>query len=92
MNKVGKTDVISKLAERSEISKKEAGEHLNAVLEVIVEELTAGNSVSLVGFGTFTVKERAARKGRNPQNGEEIDIPASKNVAFKAATRVKSEL
>lgn len=92
MSKLGKTEIIAKLAERSEISKKEAGETLNAVLDLITEELVAGNSVSLVGFGSFSIKERSARTGRNPQNGEEIHIPASKTVGFKVAGKVKSEL
>jgi nucleoid DNA-binding protein len=92
MSKVGKPEIIAKLADRTGISKKDAGETLNAVLDIVSEQLIEGHSVSLVGFGGFTVKERSARTGRNPQNGEEIQIPASKTVGFKVAGGVKSEL
>jgi nucleoid DNA-binding protein len=92
MSKVGKPEIIDKLSHRTSMSKKDAGESLNALLDIISEQLVEGNSVSLVGFGGFTVKERSARTGRNPQNGEVIQIPASKTVGFKVAGGVKSDL
>lgn len=92
MSKVGKPEIIAKLADRTGMSKKDAGETLNAILDIISDELINGNSVSLVGFGSFAVKERSARTGRNPQNGEEIQIKASKTVGFKVAGGMKSEL
>ena len=92
MSKLGKTQIIAKLAEKTDKTKSEAGDNLNAVLSVISEALEAGESISLVGFGSLTVKERAARVGRNPQNGEVMNIPASKNVAFKASSSLKKAL
>jgi DNA-binding protein HU-beta len=80
---MNKSDLINKVAEASELSKKDATKAVDAVFDAISEALQNGEKVQLVGFGNFEVRERAARKGRNPQTGEEIDIPASKVPAFK---------
>lgn len=80
---MNKSDLINKVAEASELSKKDATKAVDAVFDAISEALQGGDKVQLVGFGNFEVRERSARKGRNPQTGEEIDIPASKIPAFK---------
>ncbi|KIL41538.1 DNA-binding protein [Gordoniibacillus kamchatkensis] len=80
---MNKSDLINKVAEVSELSKKDATKAVDAVFDAISEALQSGDKVQLVGFGNFEVRERSARKGRNPQTGEEIDIPASKIPAFK---------
>lgn len=84
-----KTDLVSALAERTGLSKGEASKALTATLEVITDALKAGDKVSLVGFGTFSVSERAARTGKNPQTGEAIAIPAAKNAKFKPGQQLK---
>jgi DNA-binding protein HU-beta len=83
VNSLNKSDLINKVAEASELSKKDATKAVDAVFDAISEALQGGDKVQLVGFGNFEVRERSARKGRNPQTGEEIDIPASKIPAFK---------
>lgn len=80
---MNKSDLINKVSEASELSKKDATKAVEAVFEAISEALQKGDKVQLVGFGNFEVRERSARKGRNPQTGEEIDIPSSKIPAFK---------
>lgn len=80
---VGKAELIAKLAEKTNSSKKEATDNLNNVLDVIQEELTSGNGVRLIPFGSFEVRERKGRTGRNPRTGEEIKIAARKVPAFK---------
>jgi DNA-binding protein HU-beta len=80
---MNKTDLIAKVAEMTDLSKKDATKAVDAVFDAIAEALQSGEKVQLVGFGNFEVRERSARKGRNPQTGEEIDIPASKVPAFK---------
>lgn len=80
---MNKSDLVNKVAEASELSKKDATKAVDAVFDAISEALQEGDKVQLVGFGNFEVRERSARKGRNPQTGEEIDIPASKIPAFK---------
>ncbi|TBL79758.1 HU family DNA-binding protein [Paenibacillus thalictri] len=80
---MNKTDLIAKVAEGTELSKKDATKAVEAVFEAISDALQSGDKVQLVGFGNFEVRERSARKGRNPQTGEEIEIPASKIPAFK---------
>jgi DNA-binding protein HU-beta len=80
---MNKSDLIAKVAESSELSKKDAAKAVEAVFEAITEALQGGDKVQLVGFGNFEVRERSARKGRNPQTGKEIDIPASKVTSFK---------
>ena len=84
-----KVDLIAKVAAEAELTKKDAEKAVAAVLDGITEALKAGDKVALVGFGTFEVRERPARKGRNPQTGEEITIEASKLPAFKAGKALK---
>lgn len=86
MNKV---DLIEKIAEKTGMSKKDATAGLNATLEAITEALANNDKVALVGFGTFEVKRRAERTGRNPATKEEIVIPASSYPAFKAGKAMK---
>ena len=86
---MNKGDLVSAMAEVTGMTKKDTAAAVDAFIEVVSETLEKGEDVALVGFGTFKVKERAARKGRNPQTGEEIDIPASKTVAFKAGKTLK---
>jgi DNA-binding protein HU-beta len=86
----GKTDIVNSVAEKFEdITKRQAGEIVDAVFEYIGEVLKAGDRVQLPGFGTFAVSERAAREGRNPATGKKIKIEASKNVRFKAGKDLK---
>ncbi|MGO4888979.1 HU family DNA-binding protein [Anaerobacillus sp. MEB173] len=86
---MNKTDLINYVSDNTNLSKKDATNAVNAVLESISNSLTNGDSVQLIGFGTFEVRERSARKGRNPQTGEEIDIAASKVPAFKPGKQLK---
>ncbi|AFK94352.1 MULTISPECIES: HU family DNA-binding protein [Thermoanaerobacterium] len=86
MNKV---ELVAKIAEKSELTKKDAEKALNAFVDVVQEALKQGDKVQLVGFGTFEVRERAERKGRNPQTGEEITIAATKVPAFKVGAEFK---
>lgn len=81
-----------KVAEVSELSKKDATKAVEAVFDAITEALQSGDKVQLVGFGNFEVRERSARKGRNPQTGEEIDIAASKVASFKAGKTLREGL
>lgn len=80
---MNKSELVAKVAEVTELSKKDVTKAVDAVFDAISEALQSGDKVQLVGFGNFEVRERSARKGRNPQTGEEIDIPASKVPAFK---------
>ena len=84
-----KVDLINSVAEKANITKKEADMMVNTVLTSITDALTAGDKVSLTGFGTFEVKERAERMGHNPRNGEAMTIPASKAPVFKAGKALK---
>lgn len=86
---MNKSDLIAKVSERSGLSKKAAGEAVEAVLGSIADALAAGEKVTLVGFGTFEVRERAARRGVNPATGKAIEIAASKVPAFKAGKSLK---
>ncbi|MFC4808484.1 MULTISPECIES: HU family DNA-binding protein [Paenibacillus] len=86
---MNKTELIAKVAELTDLSKKDASKAVDAVFDVISDTLQGGDKVQLVGFGNFEVKSREARKGRNPQTGEEIDIPASKIPSFKAGKSLK---
>lgn len=86
---MNKTDLIAKVAELADMSKKDATKAVDAVFDAIAEALQNGEKVQLVGFGNFEVRERSARKGRNPQTGEEIEIPASKVPAFKPGKALK---
>ncbi len=89
---MNKTELIAAVAEKSNLSKKDAEKAVNAALTTIEEALKASEKVSLVGFGTFEAKERAARKGHNPAAGEEIEISASKAPVFKAGKALKDAL
>lgn len=86
---MNKTELIAAIAEKTELSKKDAEKALKAFTDVVAEELKKGEKIQLVGFGTFEVSERAARTGRNPQTKEEITIPASKAPKFKAGKALK---
>ncbi|TWI52933.1 HU family DNA-binding protein [Halalkalibacter nanhaiisediminis] len=86
---MNKTELVQAVAERTQLSKKDAGSAVNAVFELITEAMSKEETVQLIGFGNFEVRERAARKGRNPQTGEEIDIAATKTPAFKAGKQLK---
>lgn len=89
---MNKADLISKVAEKAELSKKDADKAVGAFIESIQEALKAGEKVQLVGFGSFEVRERAERKGKNPRSGEEIVIPASKSPVFKAGKAFKDSI
>lgn len=84
-----KMDIINKVAETTELTKKDSEKAVNAFLKAIEDGVVAGEKIQIVGFGTFEVKERAARMGRNPLTGEQIQIAASKNVGFKAGKALK---
>lgn len=84
-----KTDVVNAVADAADLSKADAGRALDAVINVITKALKSGDSVTLTGFGTFAVRKRAARQGRNPQTGATIKIKASKNPGFKAGKALK---
>ena len=86
---MNKTELIDQIATAADISKAAAGRALDATVEAIKGALQAGDSVNLIGFGTFYVGERAARTGRNPQTGETIKIPAAKTVKFSAGKAFK---
>jgi len=86
---VNKTELVSAVAEKADLTKKEAERVINALFASIEEALARGEKVQLVGFGTFEVRDREARKGRNPQTGEEIEIPATRVPAFKAGKALK---
>ena len=88
---MNKATLIAKMAEKSELSKKQAEAALNAFTDTITEALKAGEKVQLMGFGTFEVKERAARIGRKPSTGETIEIPAKKTPSFKAGKGFKDQ-
>jgi len=89
VNGVNKTDLVNSVAETAELSKKDATKAVDAVFESIQAALAKGDKVQLIGFGNFEIRERAARKGRNPQTGEEIEIAASKVPAFKPGKALK---
>ena len=86
---MNKAELIDAVASSADLSKASATEAVDAVVDTITESLRNGDSVTLVGFGTFEVRARAARTGRNPQTGEEIQIKASKAPAFKAGKALK---
>ncbi len=86
---MNKTDLVNAVASKAEISKKDAEAAVSAVVSSISEALAGGEKVQLVGFGTFEVRDRAAKQGRNPRTGESITIPASKLPAFKAGSALK---
>lgn len=86
---MNKTELIAAVAEKTEVSKKDAEKAVAAVLDTISDAMVSGERVQLVGFGTFEVRERAARTGKNPRTGEAVSIPASKVPAFKAGKGLK---
>ena len=86
---MNKTDLINSIAAKSGLNKKNSEAALNALISSVEESLAKGDKVVLVGFGTFEVRKRAARKGRNPQTKKEITIPASKAPVFKAGKGLK---
>ena len=81
---MNKTELIAAVAEKTDLSKKDADAAVSAVLGAITDALKAGDKIQLVGFGTFEVRNRAAKQGRNPRTGETMTVPASKVPAFKA--------
>ncbi|WP_170145393.1 HU family DNA-binding protein [Ammoniphilus oxalaticus] len=87
--RVNKSELIAYVAEQSELTKKDATRAVEAVFEAIESTLKNGERVQLIGFGNFEVRDRAARKGRNPQTGEEIQIAASKVPAFKPGKQLR---
>ncbi len=86
---MNKTELIQAIAEKADISKKDAGSALQGFIDVVTEELSKGEKIQLIGFGTFEVGKREAREGRNPQTGATIKIPASKTPKFKAGKALK---
>lgn len=86
---MNKTELIQGVAEKSGLTKKDSEKAVNAILESIMDAVSAGDKVQLIGFGTFESRERAAREGRNPSTGETINIPATKVPAFKAGKAFK---
>ena len=86
---MNKTELVAAIAEKPEISKKDAEKALKAFTDVVADEMKKGEKVQLVGFGTFEVSERAARMGRNPATKKSIKIPASKAPKFKAGKALK---
>lgn len=86
---MNKTELITLMSEKAQISKKDTGIALDAFMDVVKEELKKSGKVQLVGFGTFEVVERAERMGRNPQTGTEMVIPSSKSAKFKAGKAFK---
>ncbi len=89
---MNKSELIDAIAKEAEVSKAAAGRALDAVLVSITKALKSGDSVALVGFGTFHVKERKARKGRNPRTGKPLDIPASKVPGFRIGKTLKDSV
>lgn len=89
---MNKTDLINAIASKSGLNKKNSEVALNAFISSVEESLKAGDKVVLVGFGTFEVRKRAARKGRNPQTKKEITIPASSAPVFKAGKGLKDKV
>ena len=86
---MNKAEFVAAIADAAELSRTEAANAVDAMVSVITKTLKKGENVTLVGFGTFEVRERAARQGRNPKTGETIEIAASKNPSFKAGKALK---
>ena len=89
MSRLNKGDIVNNIAEQVDLTKREATSVVNTVFATIEESLANGNSVTFTGFGTFKVRERAARKGRNMATGEPMDIPAKNVPVFKAGKHLK---
>ena len=86
---MNKTELVANVADKTGTTKREAEKAVNAVFAALQQAMVEGDTVQLIGFGTFEVKERAARTGRNPRSGAMIEIPASKNPVFKAGKALK---
>ena len=89
---MNKTELIAAVANKTGITKKDAGDVLNAFLDAIKDAMASGDKVQLIGFGTFEAKERAARTARNPRTGTEIEVPAAKAPTFKAGKGLKDSI
>lgn len=89
---MNKSELISAIASKSELSKAAATRALNAMLEIIEDAAADGESVALIGFGTFEPRDRPARSGRNPRTGEPIEIPAAKSLAFVCGKSLRDRL
>ena len=89
---MNRSELISAVAEQASLSKKEADAAVSALIDVVTDTLKKGDKLSLIGFGTFEVSERAAREGKNPLTGEKIQIPACKVPKFKAGKALKDSL
>lgn len=91
-NEMQKTDFVKAVAEQAKMSQKDTKEIIDAALEVIADQLKAGEKVTLTGFGTFEVRQRQAREGVNPQTGKKISIPATKTPGFSASSTLKARV
>lgn len=89
---MNKAHLVAEVSNKTGLSKKDAENAVNAVTSSITEELAKGGKVQLIGFGTFSVQDRAARKCKNPKTGEEMDIPACKAPKFKAGQSLKDKI
>ena len=89
---LNKQELVANVAEQANLTKKDAEKAVNAIFETIKGALSEGDRVERIGFGTFEVKARQARKGRNPRTGKEINIPASKTPVFKAGKALKDSV
>ena len=89
---MNKADLIDAVADAADLSKAQAGRAVEALVDAVTGALKSGDQVSIVGFGSFLVRQREARKGRNPKTGETIDIAASKAPAFKAGKALKDDV
>ena len=89
---MNKSELVGAVSEKAEVSKKEADKVVNAVFESIGDSLAGGEKVQIIGFGTFEVRQREAREGRNPATGNKITIPALKVPAFKAGKALKDKV
>lgn len=89
---LNKSDLVNAVAEKAGVMRKDADKMVSAVFESIAESLSKGEKVQVIGFGTFDVRERKAREGRNPATGEAIQVPASKAPVFKAGKALKNSV
>lgn len=89
---MNKKEIVSKLAETTNLSKTDTQKVLDGFLDIVMEEIQKGQDITLVGFGTFSASERAARSGRNPKTGETIEIPATKVPKFKPGKTFKDKI
>jgi len=92
IHKVNKAELIEVVAAAADLSKADAGRAVDGITQAITKALKKGDNLTLIGFGSFSVRKRAARKGRNPQTGEEIKIKASKQPVFKAGKALKDAI